>query len=252
MFDKIKDIHTTSLNRSEDVINLKDVSFSYNGNVVLQDVSLTIKPGDFFTILGPNGSAKSTLLKVMLGLLSPKTGEVKIFGEKPSRFTDWNKIGYISQQAANINTSFPATVEEVVLSGYYTGFGRIFNGKKGKLAVKKALETVGITDLSRQLIGRLSGGQRQKVFLARALVRNPEALFLDEPTTGIDTSSQKEFYDMLLEFNKKNLTIVMVTHNLDAAMQRATKVGYMSDKKVIVQTNTGERFKNTKIRWIDK
>lgn len=239
-------------NKSEDVINLKYVSFSYNGNLVLQDVNLAIKAGDFFTILGPNGSAKSTLLKLMLGLLLPKTGEVKIFAEKPSRFTKWNKIGYVSQQVSNINTSFPATVEEVVSSGYYTGFGRIFNRSKIKRAVENALETVGITDLSKELIGRLSGGQRQKVFLARALVRNPEALFLDEPTTGIDTSSQKEFYDMLSAFNKKGLTIVMITHNLDAAIQRASTVGYMSEKKVIIEANFGEQIKNINTPLIGK
>ncbi|HHV17373.1 MAG TPA: metal ABC transporter ATP-binding protein [Thermoanaerobacterales bacterium] len=224
---------------NKEVIGLTKVSFSYDGKPVLKDVNLSVKTGDFLTVLGPNGSAKSTLLKVMLGLLTPKTGEVKIFGQKVRQFKDWNKIGYISQQAANINTSFPATVEEVVSSAYYTGFGRIFDGAERKEAVKRALDAVGITALSHRLIGRLSGGQRQKVFLARALVRKPQTLFLDEPTTGIDAASQQEFYELISNFHKNNMTIVMITHDMEAAVKRATKVAYMRDGKVNLDPNPG-------------
>ncbi|NLZ54571.1 MAG: metal ABC transporter ATP-binding protein, partial [Thermoanaerobacteraceae bacterium] len=221
------------------VISLTEVSFSYDGTPVLQDVSLSVEKGDFVVILGPNGSAKSTLLKVMLGLLVPQAGEVRIFGQRPGQFTLWNKIGYVSQQAANINTSFPATVQEVVSSGYYTGFGRIFDGAKRKAVIKAALEAVKISDLSHRLIGQLSGGQRQKVFLARALVRQPEALFLDEPTTGIDAASQQEFYRLISHFHNNHMTIVMVTHDMTSAVKMATKVVHMADGKITLYENTG-------------
>lgn len=229
---------STSSAKQCQVINLTKVYYSYDGYPVLKDVSLSVEKGDFVAILGPNGSAKSTLLKVMLGLLTPKIGEVRIFGEKARRFREWSKIGYISQQAASINTSFPATVEEVVSSGYYTGFGRIFDSAKRKAATKTALEAVKILDLSHRLIGQLSGGQRQKVFLARALVRQPEALFLDEPTTGIDAASQQEFYQLISNFHKHHMTIVMVTHDVTSAIKMATKVVYMVDGKATLYENT--------------
>jgi zinc transport system ATP-binding protein len=161
---------------------------------------------------------------------------VTIFGQKVGLYRDWNKIGYVSQQAGNINTSFPATVYEVVSSGYYSGFGRIFDGRERKRAVERALKTVDVMELSGRLIGELSGGQRQKVFLAKALVKNPEVLLLDEPTTGIDARSQEEFYRLLAKLNQRdNMTIVMVTHDLDEALEKVNKIGYIKDQKVILQ-----------------
>ena len=228
---------------SSEVVSLTNVTFSYDGNPVLDDVNLSVGKGDFLAILGPNGSAKSTLLKVMLGLLTPKTGEVRMFGQRARQFTARNKIGNISQQAANINTSFPATVEEVVSSGYYTGFGRIFGRAERKAATKTALEAVGIEALSHRLIGQLSGGQRQKAFLARALVKKPEVLFLDEPTTGIDAASQHEFYELISNFHKNHMTVIMVTHDMDTAIKMATKVVYMTDGKVNLYQNTGNLSK---------
>jgi len=239
MPSKVKDTLRLSNDKCDDVITLTNVSFAYGGNQVLEDVSLSVEKGDFVVILGPNGSAKSTLLKVMLGLLVPQAGEVRIFGQKPRKFTAWHRIGYVSQQAANINTSFPATVQAVVASGYYTGFGRLFGGGRKKAAVKEALEAVKISDLSNRLIGQLSGGQRQKVFLARALVRNPEVLFLDEPTTGIDTASQQEFYHLISNFHKERMTVVMVTHDVTSALKMATKAVYMLDGKMTLYKNMG-------------
>lgn len=237
--DDMEDIIDTSKIEDNEVISLKNVDFSYNGTLVLTNINITVEKGDFIAILGPNGSSKSTLLKIMLGLLAPKAGEVKIFGQNVRHFKEWSKIGYISQQAANTNTSFPATVEEIVSSGYYTGFGRLFDKAERKAATSEALAAVKITDLSNRLIGQLSGGQRQKVFLARALVKKPEALFLDEPTTGIDAASQQEFYEMLAKLHKNRMTIVMITHDIDAAIKRATKVCYMEDGNINIYENNG-------------
>ena len=236
----------------KEVIGLTEISFSYNGTPILEDVNLSVKTGDFFAILGPNGSAKSTLLKVMLGLLTPKAGTVRIFGQHARQFKDWHKIGYTSQQAANINTAFPATVEEVVSSGYYTGFRRLFDTAERKTAVKNALDAVGISSLSHCMIGELSGGQRQKVFLARAIVQKPEVLFLDEPTTGIDAASQQEFYELLSAFNKKGLTIIMITHDINAAVKRATKIGYMHDRNIILHLNNGDFSKEMMVVTIGR
>jgi len=228
----------------EYIVSLTDVSFSYNGTPVLRQVNLSVGKGDFVVILGSNGSAKSTLLKVMLGLLVPQAGEVRIFGKRPKEFAAWERVGYVSQHAANVNTAFPATVEEVVSSGYYTGFGRIFGGKRRMAATKAALDALKITNLSKKLIGQLSGGQRQKVFLARALVRQPEALFLDEPTTGIDAASLMEFYSLLSELRRQSMTIVMVTHDITTAAKMATKVVYMTDGKATIYENPGNFLEN--------
>lgn len=240
------------IDKSADVIRLEGVSFSYNGTPVLRNINLLVEKGEFLAILGPNGSAKSTLLKIMLGLLAPKAGEAKIFGRKIKNFKEWNKIGYISQHASNTNISFPATVMEIVSSGYYPGFGKIFNKSKIKEAAENALKEVGISHLATKLLGHLSGGQRQKVFLARALVKKPEALFLDEPTTGIDAASQREFYELLDKFHKEGGTVVMVTHEVDAALRLADKVGYMEDGEISVYENNDSLSKILAYRLLGK
>lgn len=224
-----------------EVVGLSGVTFSYNGSPVLENVSLSVEAGDFVAVIGPNGAAKSTLMRIMVGLLRPKAGQVRLFGVDVRNFKDWHKIGYVSQQAGHINTGFPATVEEVVSSGYYGGFGRIFDGAGRREAVGKALELVGITELSGRLVGELSGGQRQKVFLAKALMKTPEALFLDEPTTGIDAASQREFYELLLNLNKnEGITVVIITHDIGAAFDKAKKICCVKDKTVVLHQNLDE------------
>ena len=224
-----------------EVVKLIDVTFSYNGTPVLEGVSLSVKAGDFLALIGPNGAAKSTLLKLMVGLLKPGTGEIRLFGQDVRRFREWGKIGYMSQQAAHVNTAFPATVEEVVSSGFYSGFGRLFDGKKRREVVERAVDLAGIAGLSHRLIGELSGGQRQKVFLAKALVKKPQVLFLDEPTTGIDAASQQEFYRLLMDLNRhEGITVIIVTHDIGAAFDKAGKIGCVRDKKVYIHDNTDE------------
>jgi len=229
---------------SQDIIEFCNVSFSYGEIKVLEDVNLAVKEEDFIAIVGPNGSAKSTLLKLMIGELRPKSGSITILGHKVEQFSDWSKIGYLSQQVGNINTSFPATVEEVVSSGYYSGFGRIFDNSRQKEAVKKALQIVEMNKFSRRLIGELSGGQRQKVFLAKALVKSPKVLFLDEPTTGVDIQFQEEFYELLTNLNEKeHMTIVMVTHDMDGTLRRAKSIGYIKERRVYIKQKTRDLTK---------
>lgn len=234
------DIYKKCENKAE-VVRLTDVTFGYNGTPVLEDVSLSVMEGEFLALIGPNGAAKSTLMKLMVGLLLPRTGEVRLFGRDVRRFGEWNRIGYVSQLAAQVNTGFPATVEEVVSSGFYSGFGKFFDTVRRRKAVEHALELVGISRLSRRLVGELSGGQRQKVFLAKALVKKPEALFLDEPTTGIDAASSQEFYTLLKELNRREgITVVIITHDIGAAFDKAEKIGCVRSGRVYIHNNTDE------------
>lgn len=226
---------------SNEVVNIIDVTFGYNGSPVLENVNLAVKKGDFLALIGANGAAKSTLMKLMVGLLKPKSGKVMLFNQDLKGFSQWDRIGYVSQQAAQINTAFPATVGEIVGTGLYEGLGRFIKGEKKRTAINHALGLVGMEDLSKRLIGQLSGGQRQKVFVAKALVKKPEILFLDEPTTGIDASSQQEFYDILMDLNtKEGITIVMVTHDIGNIFHKAGKIGCIRDKGAYIHETIDE------------
>lgn len=217
-----------------DLVVLHRVSFRYDGMPVLVDIDLTIQEGDFLAIIGPNGSGKTTLVKVILGLLSPSSGEVEIFGKRPAEFADWQKVGYIPQKATHIDPFFPASVEEVV------GMALMSNrrqrgalGREGRGRILRALEEVGLGEYGKWPIGRLSGGQQQRVFIARALVTSPRLLFLDEPTTGVDAETQASFYDMLDRLNRREgLTIVLITHDIGIVNKHVTRVACLNQKLV--------------------
>jgi zinc transport system ATP-binding protein len=193
------------------VIDIQDLWFSYNGQLVLQEVNLSIKEGDFIALIGPNGGGKTTLLKIMLGLLRPTRGTVRILGQAPKHASP--SIGYVPQDI-HINIDFPISVFDVVLMGGITGGGgwRHYS-KEDREKARAALDKVDMRPFHKRRISELSGGQRQRVFLARALVSNPRILFLDEPTSNIDTQGQSAFYDLLKELNK-DTTILIVSHDL--------------------------------------
>jgi zinc transport system ATP-binding protein len=192
------------------VVEVKDLWFSYNGRPVLKDASLTLFKGDFTALIGPNGGGKTTLLKLMLGLLKPDRGTVKIFGQKPSQIA--HRIGYMPQEIG-INKDFPISVADVTLMGRLRSarFGGYSSDDKS--AAQNALERVKMWEHRNRRIGELSGGQRQRVFIARALVSEPELLFLDEPTASVDSAYQSDFYDLLKELNQ-SVTIIIVNHDL--------------------------------------
>ncbi|KXG76135.1 metal ABC transporter ATP-binding protein [Thermotalea metallivorans] len=219
----------------EKVISLKDVSFGYDQNLVLENIHLDVFQGDYLGIVGPNGSAKSTLLKLMLGILKPQRGTIQIFGQDIEKFRDWGKIGYVAQKATSFNVGFPATVEEVVGGNLYTSIGLCRGIKRiHRDKIHKALEFVGMEDYCNRLIGNLSGGQQQKVFIARALVSSPQIIFLDEPTVGIDLKSQEEFYRLLEKLHKEmQITILMVSHDIGVITEKVTRVACMGDKRLI-------------------
>lgn len=217
------------------VVELKDVSFGYDEKLVLQDIQLDIYEKDYLGIVGPNGAAKSTLIKLMLGILKPEKGSIKLFHQNIKDFKDWGKIGYIAQKATSFNTSFPATVEEVVAANLFSEIGLFQSiGKKHLEKVEKVLSIVGMKDFKSRLIGNLSGGQQQKVFIARTLVSSPKIIFLDEPTVGIDTKSQEQFYQLMKKLNQEmGITIVMISHDIGAVTENVNRVACMGDKRLV-------------------
>jgi zinc transport system ATP-binding protein len=211
------------------IIELQNVSFGYTNDDVIKDVSIQIHKGDYVGIIGPNGGGKSTLLKLMLGLLKPNSGTVKLFGTDIKNFRDWYKIGYVPQRT-HVEMNFPVTVEEIVQMGR---FGRIglfhFLSKNDRKKVFEALDQVDMLEFKDRQISDLSGGQQQRVFIARALAAESEVIFLDEPTVGIDVKTQKQFYSFMRKLNKElDLTLVLVSHELDVVAHEATELGYIN------------------------
>ncbi len=195
----------------EPIIEVNGVWYAFNGQPVLKDVDLTVLPGDFLVVIGPNGGGKTTLLKLMLGLLEPTRGTVRVFGQSPAKAA--HRIGYVPQNV-HINKTFPISVLDVVLMGRLrTGRGWSRHTRQDRKSAQAALEQVGIWELQERRIGELSGGQLQRVFIARALVSKPEILFLDEAMASIDAQSRSEFYETLAELNR-TVTIVAVSHDL--------------------------------------
>ncbi len=211
------------------IIELERVCFSYNTEEVIKDVSLEIHKGDYVGIVGPNGGGKTTLLKLMLGILKPHDGAVKLFGTTIQSFKDWSKIGYVPQRTY-IEMNFPVTVEELVAMGRYGKLGLFrFPTKEDKQKTETALRQVDMYEYRNRQISDLSGGQQQRVFIARALVTEPEVIFLDEPTVGVDVKTQKQFYGLLRKLNQElDLTLVLVTHELDVVAHEATELGYIN------------------------
>src|SRR5258708_37475911 len=192
------------VDHSKNIIEVSDVSFSYGHQEVLDHISLDVHLGDYLGIIGPNGGGKTTLLKIILGLLPNYSGSVKLFGTDIRHFKDWSKIGYVPQKATNFDVNFPATVEEIVAMGRYGRLGLFrFPSKEDAKIVALAIENVGMSAFKHSLIGNLSGGQQQRVFIARALASDPEIIILDEPTVGVDSNTQREFYALLHTLNQK-------------------------------------------------
>ncbi|OPX35579.1 MAG: ABC transporter [Desulfobacteraceae bacterium 4484_190.1] len=192
-------------------IEMKGVCFSYDNVPVLEDVGFTLKQGDFMALIGPNGGGKTTLLKLLLGILKPDKGVIKVLGEPPHDTK--NRVGYLPQNTG-FNTAFPITVMELAIMGRLSGsrIGRWYS-KDDHAKAKEALKKVGMWEYRFSQIGKLSGGQRHRVFIARALVTDPEILLLDEPTAGVDSEFGVALYDLLKELNKR-VTIVVITHDI--------------------------------------
>jgi zinc transport system ATP-binding protein len=207
------------------VISVKNLSFSYAKQPVLDNINLEVQKNDFLAIIGPNGGGKSTLLKTLLGIYNPTQGIINILGTSPQK--SLSKIGYVPQNT-NINTDFPIKAIEVVLMGHVGHKRPLFGYKQEEISCAfAALQQVGMEQFSESKIGSLSGGQRQRVMIARALCAHPEILLLDEPTASIDVSGQKQIYDLLKELNK-TITIVVVSHDISVILSYANKVAHIN------------------------
>src|SRR2546426_8017106 len=224
----------STVTSGDPVVELEHVSFDHGSERVLDEASLRIGRGDFLGIIGPNGSGKTTLLKVLLGLLRPASGRVRVFGTDVRLFREWARIGYVPQKATACDARFPASVLEVVLSGRsgVAGIGRRF-GERDRAAAEEALKTVDMLELKARPIGRLSAGQQQRVFIARALASRPELLLLDEPTVGVDVDAQERFYSLLRRLNREfGTTLVLVSHDVSVVAGEVTHLACLNRRLV--------------------
>ena len=210
-----------------DIVSARDLWVHFRSQVILEDVNLVIKEHDFLGLIGPNGGGKTTLLKVILGLIKPSRGQIKVFGTSPEAAR--KRIGYLPQRNL-FDLQFPATALDVVLMGRYgrKGLFRRYTAED-RDAAHQALDQMNMLKYANREIGTLSGGQQQRIFVARALVSEPDLLLLDEPATGIDASQQKEFYELLRDLNQEK-TIVMVSHDMSAVSKYVEKVACINQK----------------------
>lgn len=193
------------------IITAQHLTLAYGENAVITRANFCINQGEFVCVVGANGSGKSTLIRAMLGLIKPRFGHI-IYGDE----VDQSTIGYLPQEA-KIDQFFPATVREIVLSGALGRMGhRPFYSRSDRTDADRALSRLGLAKLAGRSFASLSGGQKQKVLLARALVATSKLLILDEPSNNLDHASRQEFYRILQDLHADGLTIIMITHDLDA------------------------------------
>ena len=209
------------------IVEIEDVSFAYNGQTVLQDVNLEIRPKNFIAMIGPNGGGKTTLLKLMLGLLEPARGSIRVMGESTGKAS--HHIGYVPQDV-HINRNFPISAIDVVLMGKLEPKRRLMRGsRQGRREALEALERMEMAAHADRKVGELSGGQCQRVFIARALVTQPKLLLLDEPTASIDTKGQAYFFRLLKTLNK-DVAILVVSHDLMAISTHVKSVACVNKR----------------------
>ena len=210
---------------ADNLIKIDNLSFAYNKNTspLLKDVNLDIPKGAYLSIVGENGSCKTTLIKLILGLLTPISGSITV---------DTDNIAYVPQRLDGFNSQFPISIYEILK----------IHAKSLKLDPKSSsidvLEKVNMLKFKENLIGNLSGGQQQRVFIARALIGNPDLIILDEPSTGVDVKNQQEIYSLLSKINKEQgTTIISIEHNMDIALKYSTHILTINNGKLTLQSN---------------
>lgn len=221
------------------LIELEKVSFTYGGATVLRDIDLSVEKGEFLGLVGPNAGGKSTLLKLILGLLKPTRGSVRLFGNSPG--TGRSRIGYCPQYTP-FSRNYPITVEEVVLMGRL-GRTHVLGGytRQDREVARSAMRSTEVDSIRKENISELSGGQLQRVLIARALACEPEILILDEPTANIDQRVEVDIFELLKKFNQK-MTIIVVSHDIGFISGYVTRVACLNRTLVCHETSelTGE------------
>ncbi len=218
------------------------LSVAYDVEPAVAQLTWVVRGGEFWAVVGPNGSGKTTLLKAVLGLLPARSGEVRLFGVPPAKFHEWRRIGYLPQFGGAPFARFPASVREIVALGRMAvhRFPRLL-GREDWRAVEAALDLFGLAGLAERPVGELSGGQTQRMLLARTVVNQPELLLLDEPHAALDPASRESFYELLCDWRKRRgATIVMITHDSASAGRYADHMLYL-DRTAVFQ-GTFEEF----------
>ena len=213
------------------VVTLDHVGMTYDGVRALEDVTFSIDRGDFMAIIGPNRSGKTTLLKLVLGLLTPTEGEVRLFDTPPSSFREWHRIGYVPQRTV-FDPTLPVRVDEVVSTGLVAcGVRRLRADARER--VSEVLQLVGLGGKLGARVGTLSSGQQQRVLIARALVCTPELLILDEPTGGVDPEAQAAFHALLQRLNGElGVTLVLVSHDIGVVARDVTRLACLNGRVI--------------------
>lgn len=221
----------------QSIINVDNLSYYYDSFPALDHISFSVEKGDFLGIIGPNGAGKTTLFQCILGIMSNFSGKINLFGSNVKQNKKiLQRIGYVPQKKS-VEQTFPATVSEIVSLG-------VIGKDIKKESIESAIEFVELGSYRNKRIGELSEGQQQRVIIAKALVKQPELLILDEPTTGIDSVAQNKFYDLLTSLNKdRGITIVWSSHDMNAVEKLASKVACI-DRKLFFHGESGDFFGN--------
>ncbi|MDO4419550.1 MAG: ABC transporter ATP-binding protein [Ruminococcus sp.] len=208
------------------LLNVQGLSLGYEGKKIVNNISFTVNQGDFLSIIGENGTGKTTLVKGILGLIGKLSGSIEL-----SEGVSQSHIGYLSQKTL-VSKDFPASVGEIVMSGFLNSkrFG-VFYSKQQKTEAAALMERVGITKLKNATFSELSGGQQQRVLLCRALCATSKLILLDEPTTGLDPIATADFYSLLSELNKEGVTVIMVSHDVTGAMRMSSHILYLGKEE---------------------
>jgi zinc transport system ATP-binding protein len=220
------------------VLVTENLGFRYNSVEVLSSISFHVQRGDYVGLVGPNGSGKTTLIKIILGLLKSTQGRVLLFGLEKNKFGDWKRIGYLPQTLTQLNPYFPATVNEIVASGLFSGkrFPKRLD-RSDEASIDEALTLMEARDLKNCPVGELSGGQKQRIFAARAIVNRPELILLDEPSAALDPEIREHFFTTLQHLNgDRKVTIILVTHDIATIGKYASKLLYL-DKGLVFYGN---------------
>ncbi len=229
------------------VVDVKNLAVKYEDREVFKDINFTLQKGDYVALTGPNGSGKSTLLKTILNLVKRERGEIRLFDTPIESFTKWDRIGYVPQRLS-LAPFFPATVQEIVALGLVSKLNKF--GKLNAIYYKKVdslLASLGLSEIKNKNISIVSGGQLQRVIIARALISDPELLILDEPTTALDPEMRENFFEILKNLNvNKRVTIILVTHDTGNVGSYAKKLMYF-DRKIIFFGTFDEFCKSEKM-----
>ena len=205
-------------------VEMRDVNYHVNGRPILEDINLEVPEGEILAVIGPNGGGKTTLLKLITGQIRPSSGTVKVLGENPEDARE--RIGYLPQRS-HFKTDFPINVLQTVLMGTYRRFEAYADDDRKRAL--RSLEMVGMLDYKDRKIGELSGGELQRVFLARAIVRDPDLLLLDEPTASVDPAFRTSFYNLMDDLRER-MTVILVSHDIGTVTQHVDSVACLNHR----------------------